>query len=121
MANLFPVKLDEKVSWLRVFKQQFAQLADSLGFTVEEAENVENACDTIIYSINLAKSALNYSKACTEFRNSILRKDAKNVSAMGVFNAVEPPAQIFAENPVAYIEKIVRRVRGNAKYTTGTG
>lgn len=121
MVSGFPRKNADKIVWLRTFKTQFALVAANFSLLADKIEQVEKACDTVIYSIRLANKAKIYAKACHAFRDTIFKKKSKLAQTPPEFVPVEPPAELFTADALAFIEEIVRILRVQSNYTSATG
>ncbi|HQU84255.1 MAG TPA: hypothetical protein PKY59_14055 [Pyrinomonadaceae bacterium] len=124
MATVIPRKTNEALSFLRIFKAHFAEQAALLDYDADEVERAVSACETMIYSIELAEYAKTFSKVCVEFRNSKINskaKAAKNSDVFPTLTAPVPPAVMFEGNPAAYLQSLFAEIKSNRKYSTAIG
>lgn len=121
MPTVYPRKTIDKIDWLRVFKNHYALIYTDFNFSNDSVTKVEKACETIIYSIRLADRAKKYSKACTAFRDTILKKKSRLAQTVPQLNEIEPPAELFTADALSYIEEVIRLIKAQSNYTSATG
>jgi len=124
MARILPVNNLKKLEWIRIFRAKFAEEAANLNFDAEYSADILSACDTIEYSVLLAINAKIFSKNCTKFRDIKLKgKKAKAAEAAEIprFKSPAPPAVLFANDAVGFLQKAVALMKLQSKYTTEMG
>ena len=124
MATVIPQKLDEALSFLRLFKAHFPEQALNLDYDSDEVEKALSACETMIYAIELAEYAKTFTTVCVEFRKSKLKpkkKAPKDAEVFPTLTTPAPPAEMFAGNPAAYLQSLFAEIKSNRKYTAAIG
>lgn len=121
MASVIPVKSADKIVWLRTFSSHFALVAADFNFSSAKIADVQKACETVVYSIQLAAQAKQYSKACHAFRDTFLRKKSKLPQTAPEFKEITPPAELFPANALAFIEETINLLKAQSNYTSATG
>lgn len=121
MPSVYPRKTLDKIDWLKSFKNHYALIYTNFNFSSDSVTKVEKACETIIYSIQLADRAKKYSKACTAFRDTILKKKSRLAQTVPQLNEIAPPAELFTADALMYIEEVIRLIKAQSNYTTATG
>lgn len=121
MAYYLPIKEPERLVWLENFKLQFPDIAAQSNFSEAEIEAVQAACETLIFSIKLAREARNFSKACTNYRDTTAKSRQAKVEAVPEFTPPPAPATLAPANAQSYLQKIVQRLKLTANYSTSVG
>ena len=121
MAFYLPQNNWERAAWAQNFMRQFAEIAPEYGFSADEAAKVSAACETLVYAVRLAHEAKMFSKACTSFRDSALMSREKKPLTVPVFVAPAAPAVLGEPDALRYLQKIVRRLKAQANYSSPVG
>jgi hypothetical protein len=121
MAFFLPQNNDERLEWAINFKEKFPATGAQFNFGADEIAKAVTACDTIIFSIALAREARRFSRRCTAFRNTMVKSDETSMPVLPQMTMPALPDAFSPPNAAGYLHKIVRELKSKAKYNAGVG
>ena len=120
MSSFIPTASQKRIDWAKNFKINLPQIAPDFGLSEEKTNKALAACDTIIFTITLAREAKRFSKICTLYRDGVLSKKVKDHTIPTITMPAQPPVIIDA-NPIGYLQQIAQFIKVQSKYTAATG
>jgi hypothetical protein len=121
MSFYIPQNNDERVVWATNFMAKFPDIGAANGFSDEQIARATAACETIIFSITLAKRARLFAKVCTTFRNTMVKSKDEKTPSVPFFIMPDAPATLSPPDAVGYLQKIARELKSKSSYRHGFG
>lgn len=121
MASVLPRNNNERLSWIINFKTKFPAVAAANNFTPEQIAEVLEACDTITFAVTLAIQAKIFSKACTTYRNAILKSERAKQQPVPKLTLPGQPPTLAPSNAIGYLQKMIQLLKVQPTYSPSVG
>ena len=121
--QIIPRAPAEMCEWFTNFNTEFPAVSVSLGFTVEEKDNILNESSWVVYACRMSADASSLSQAWTDWRDRLLddptAPDAGPVPSSS--SPVAPAGLPPSPGIVGRFRGYVRRIKAAPNYTTSIG
>lgn len=120
MSSFIPAARQKRIDWAKNFKMHLPAIAADYGISEEKLSKALAACDTIIFTITLAREAKLFAKVCTRYRDGVLSKQVKEHTIPTMAMPTPPPVIINAD-PIGYLRELAGFIKVQSKYSAVTG